>query len=71
MNKKSNEVKELRIQDPYNKDKIWLIRKYRYHIKVAQLINNIQQHKLQRFSKKFLLSIFENNKDLCDKIKKL
>lgn len=53
--------KRVYIQDQFNENKVWLIVKDKNrNFYYTQFINNIQKQKLERTTKKFLNSLFEN-----------
>ena len=60
------------IQDKYNENKIWIIKKYKNrNIYYNQKIGDKTLYNFNRTSKKFLKSIFEDNEKALEIIEKI
>ena len=59
------------IQDKYNENKVWIIKKYKNrNIYYNQKIGDKVVYNFSRTSKKFLKSVFENNEKALEVIEK-
>ncbi len=60
------------IQDKYNKNKIWIIKKYKNRsIYYNQKVGDKVLYGFNRTSKRFLKSVFETNEEALEIIEKL
>ena len=60
------------IQDKYNENKIWIIKKYKNrNVYYNQKIGDRVIYNFSRTSKKFLKSVFENNEEALEIIEKI
>lgn len=63
-------MKTIEIQDAYNRDKIWVIKKDNSrHYYYSQKIANQKIYSFQRTTLKFLLSLFETNESATNMLK--